>query len=190
MVAPFRSFLFTVVLFLSATASCNAAATSTELNEIPLTHDYLRRIGNGTLSFHKFYPGEPYRATLILETKLNGVFHHTELLLGMMKEVVFNYSVHFENERLIIRLSLNKPDAPGGVLSFRRQFPNPFSFRNAKLALLHIGSIEALPRVAHKTRGYPIELLFGPVRAGLSEAAKERALRDYQQGNYILLRLL
>lgn len=191
MIDPFRTLLITVGLFLGATASCSAAATSTELHEIPLTHDYLRRIGSGTLSFHKFYPGEPYHATLILETKLNGVFHHAELPLGMMKEVVFNYSVNLESgKRLIVRVNVNKPDALGGVLSFERKFSNPFLLRNASLALLHINSIEALARIAPRSRGSPIELLLGPVSAGLTEAAKERALRAYQHGNYVLLRLL
>jgi hypothetical protein len=190
-IALLRTFLITVGLFLGAIASSSAAATSTELQEILLTHDYLRRIGNGTLSFHKFYPGEPYQATLILETRLNGVFHHAELPLGMMKEVVFNYSVNLKSDkRLIVRVSVNKPDAPGGVLSFERRFSNPFSLRNTSLALLHINSIEALARIAPRRRGNPIELLFGPVRAGLSEAAKERAFRDYQHENYVLLRLL
>jgi len=183
-------FLIAIAFCVAASTCCIAASTPNDLHEIPLTQDYGRTGKSLGVSFHKFYSGAPYRATLILETKLNGVVHHSELPLGLMSDVRFNSVILLDNKKLTVHISVGKRSAPGGVLSFERQYPNPFSLGNSRRALLRCSSIDALAKVAPRSNGDPIELVFGPVRTGLSESAKERALRDYQSANYILLRLL
>jgi hypothetical protein len=184
---PIVHLLLVSLLCLAGGSAGLAAPDSRDIAELVLKT--ARKGDYCPLCWRNFYPDKPpCPATLIVETKINGMYHKTELPLGLVKEIAADFEVTFDDPHTVHisaigrRSSEHKKD-----VRFERRLRDPFG-RGRGSAILYTMSIDLLRKVVPDAYGTPMALTFGPVGAGLSQREKERALRRYRESNYILFR--
>lgn len=147
--------------------------------------------GTIIIVFQHFYPERTAPGPvgkLRIESQINGVRRSKQVVLSLFRaggrqEYYFPFGINTLSPRYIEAIV----SVDNGVMGerLRNVFYDP-SHRTVALA----ADYEFLPKILPRGKGIIFYLFAGPFPHGMSKGQRVRALRNYQQTNYILFRFL
>jgi hypothetical protein len=176
-------------IFLIAAIFWCGGVAATESNEI--SEFELPQKGSAAVVLAHFYPegnGPGPAPAFSIESQINGIRRKREVALqlsgpGERPSYGFNHTIDILSREYIEATVFT------GSRIVRQRLRNVFYDPSHRTVAL-VANSESLPKNIGSGKGTIVYLFAGPFRKGMAKAQRVRALRNYQQTNYVLFRFL